>query len=149
MSVKLAVKLLIILAVCVILILITDSLLQPKVRVVPLEGVPESSGAPDVTFMLGANMDPLVQTNPFLVIFSPIERLTDQTRVVSGTLHANSDSTAVFVWEAFRLRSNWHIDRVTHRLTAVNPAADSGPPHLCTRLFPTLAAVFRAPHPSK
>lgn len=127
-----------------ILLLAMDSLLQPKVRVVPLEDVALTAGAPDVTFMIGASMDPPVLTNPFLVIFSPLERMTDQAQVVSGSLTAVSDSASVFVWEAFGIRSSWHLDRTTLHLTPSADTLGSGKLHICTRTFPTLASALRS-----
>ena len=127
-----------------LLLLIADSLLQPKVRVVPLEGVPQVSGAPDVTFMIGAYMEPPVQTNPFLVIFSPLERMTARTRVVPGSFNNVSDSTTAFVWEAFGIQTTWHVDRISHRLTPVIHPSAGDTPHLCTRLFPTVASALHS-----
>lgn len=118
-----------------------ESLLQPRVRVVPLEGVPVTAGAPDVTFMIGANMDPQISTNPFLVVFSPIERLTDKTRVLPGNLHAVSDTEAVFVWDAFGVRTLWHLDRHSQELSSLS-IRDTQATHLCSRLFPTTAAFW-------
>ncbi|OGH61951.1 MAG: hypothetical protein A3G34_14440 [Candidatus Lindowbacteria bacterium RIFCSPLOWO2_12_FULL_62_27] len=133
------------LALCALagLLLVADTLLQPKVRVVPLEGVPVSPGSPDVTFMLGVSMDPPVQTNPFLVIFSPIERLTDKTRVVAGSLKPLSDTETIFVWDAFGIRSTWRLDRAGQRLAPVADPRGLHPAGLCTRLFPTLVFAFR------
>ena len=128
-----------------LLLLVADSLLQPKVRVVPLEGVPQGSGAPDVTFMLGAYMDPPVQTNPFLVIFSPLEGMTSRTRVASGSFNNVSDSATTFVWESFGIQTTWHVDRISHRLTPAINSFDSAPPHLCARLFPTVASALHSP----
>lgn len=127
-----------------LLLLVADSLLQPKVRVVPLEGVPQVAGPMDATFMLGAYMDPPVQTNPFLVIFSPLEGMTSRTRVVSGSFNNISDSTTAFVWEAFGIRTPWHVDRISHRLTPAITSSDSAPPHFCARLFPTVASALHS-----
>ena len=139
---KLLLKILSVFLVLGILAFVLESLLQPRVRVVPLEGVPVTTGAPDVTFMLGANMDPLIQTNPFLVIFSPIERMTDKTRVLPGSLNTLSDSAAVFGWEAFGIQTAWHLDRHSQDMTPLFIRPPNSSIFICSRIFPMISSAI-------
>ncbi|MBI4178568.1 hypothetical protein HY522_03970 [bacterium] len=125
------------------LCLIAESLLQPKLRVVTLEGVPSSLEPPAVTFMTGAVMDPLVHTNPFFEIFSPLDNLTARLRVPKGEIQEISDTAVVFVWEIFDRLSIWHIDRSTQTLTPLFITPRDSKVHVCSRIFPGIAWYSR------
>lgn len=143
---KLSLKLSIVPALIVGLVYLGESLLQPKIRVVPFEDVPITATAPDVTFMNGVSMDPPVQTNPFLVIFSPIETLAKRIRVVPGSLNALTDSTSIFVWDVIGIRSVWHLDRRSLELDPLFLRSDQRRAHVCSRIFPTTSwAIHRPP----
>lgn len=125
------------------LIFLAESLLQPKVRAVPLEGVPTTADTPDATFMIGATMNPPVQTNPFLVIFSPLEGVVKQIQVVPGSLHALTDSASIFIWEVCGIRTVWHLSRHSHEIAPLFILSPRLGPHVCVRLFPVLSAFLR------
>ncbi len=131
------------LGVCVLAALSVglDAVFQPKVRTVVLQDVPSTETAPEVTFMSGAMMDPPILTNPFLVIFSPLEGLTARSRVVSGSLSDVSDSESVFVWETFGIRSVWMLDRSTRGLTPLLIRPGGGAAAWLQQQMPVLLAL--------
>lgn len=126
------------------LIFLAESILQPKVRAVPLEGVPTTEAAPEATFMIGATMNPPVQTNPFLVIFSPLEGMVKQIQVAPGSLHALTDSASIFIWEVCGSRTVWHLSRHSHEISPLFILSPRLEPHVCVRLFPVFSAFLRA-----
>lgn len=140
---RIAVRILLTLLLLAGLLFVTESMLQPKTRIVPLEGESPTPGNPEVTFMVGANMNPPVQTNPFLVVFSAVEGLSENVRMAPGSLITLSDSSCVFVWEVYGSRSVWLIDRVTHEIEPLFLRMSDQRPRFWRRWFPALDGVAR------
>ncbi len=133
-------SLLVLLLLALGMLFVADRMLQPKIREVPLEGVPISAGPKDVTFMSGVMMDPPVQTNPFLVIFSPMERVTGTAHVVSGSIHEASDRSVWFVWSIHRYRTLWRLDRQTRGVSAVS--GGSACPTIVAGIYPVMCGFY-------
>lgn len=142
---KRVLKILAVLGILTLVIsLVCETLLEPKFRSVAFEGVPASDQPPDVTFMIGAQMDPPVRTNPFLQIFSPLENLTGHLRMVSGSIQVLSDRDVIFLWDIFGSRSVWQLDRHARKLTPLLVQPPGQPTRFGSRIFPCFVALLRS-----